>query len=89
MKLGIITGTVCATRKAQELAGCRLCLIQPLNGDQQPIGRPIVAADPENIGGRGDKVVYVTSTDAAESFSTGRAPVDAAVVCLIDSISGV
>jgi microcompartment protein CcmK/EutM len=64
-------------------------MVQPLSGSRVPSGQPLVAADPENIGGTGDTVVYVTSTDAAEAFAGGRAPVDASIVCLVDSISGV
>ncbi len=89
MKVGRIVGAVWATKKAVELKGCPLFILQPLNSAGKAAGRPQVAADPQNIGGPGDTVVYVTSTDAAEAFACGRAPVDASIVCLVDSTSGV
>jgi microcompartment protein CcmK/EutM len=46
----------------------------------------LVVADPKNIAGVGDTVVYVISTDATQAFDSGFAPVNASVVELVDSI---
>jgi len=86
MKLGKVIGNVWADRKVPQLQGCRLHIIQPITSEGKKIDQPLVVADPKNIAGSGDIVVYVTSTDAAQAFDTGFAPVNAAVVELVDSI---
>ena len=74
MKIGTVTGSVWATRKAQCLAGQTFLVVDTLNG-------VVVAAD--HVGaGKGDKVLLVTGSAAAR-FSM-EAPVDAAVVAIID-----
>lgn len=74
MKIGTVTGSVWATRKAQSLAGQTFLVVDTLGGT-------LVAAD--HVGaGKGDKVLLVTGT-AATKFSMD-APVDAAVVAIID-----
>ncbi len=74
MKIGTVTGSVWATRKAQCLAGQTFLVVDTLSG-------VIVAAD--HVGaGKGDKVLLVTGS-AATKFSMD-APVDACVVAIID-----
>lgn len=74
MKIGTVTGSVWATRKAQSLAGQTFLVVDTLSG-------VIVAAD--HVGaGKGDKVLLVTGT-AAMKFSM-EAPVDAVVVAIVD-----
>ena len=87
MKIGKVIGKVWAERKVESLKGCRLHVIQPLNSDLTKQGRPLIAADPKNLAGIGDLVVFVTSTDATQAFDSGFAPVNAAVVELIDEIA--
>lgn len=74
MKIGTVTGSVWATRKAQCLAGQTFLVVDTLGGT-------VVAAD--HVGaGKGDRVLLVTGSAAAR-FSM-EAPVDAAVVAIID-----
>lgn len=87
MKIGKIIGNVWSEKKVPQLHGCRLHIVQPMTSEGEIVDRPIVVADPENLAGSGDMVVYVTSTDASQAFSNGTAPVNASVVKLIDSIS--
>ena len=70
MKLGKVIGHVWADRKVPQLKGCRLHVVQPLQEDNSPAGRPLVVADPQHIAGQGDRIVYVTSTDATQAFDT-------------------
>ncbi len=86
MKLARVIGKVWATQKRRELGACRLLLVRPERADGTPQGSPLVVADPGNLASDGDRIVYVTSTDAAQAFPTGTAPVNAAVVELVDSI---
>ena len=87
MKLGIVIGKIWASKKVRELEGCRLSLVQPVTSEKKAVGSSLVVADPEGIGGSGDLVVYVTSTDATEAFHTGYAPVNASIVELVDKVS--
>lgn len=74
MKIGTVTGSVWATRKANCLAGQTFLVVQTLNGT-------LVAAD--HVGaGKGDRVLVVTGSAAAR-FSM-EAPTDAAVVAILD-----
>ena len=77
MKIGTVTGSVWATRKADCLQGQTFLVVNTLTGT-------VVAAD--HVGaGTGDRVLLVTGT-AATKFSM-EAPVDAAIVGIIDTCS--
>ena len=74
MKIGTVTGSVWATRKAQCLSGRTFLVVQTLSGT-------LVAAD--HVGaGKGDRVLVVTGSAAAR-FSM-EAPTDAAIVAILD-----
>ena len=74
MKIGTVTGSVWATRKAQCLQGQTFLVVNTLGG-------VVVAADYVGAGA-GDKVLLVTGT-AATKFSM-EAPVDAAIIAILD-----
>ena len=86
MKLGRIIGQVWATNKVHQLKSCRLYVVQPLTSQNKTSGHPLVAADPQHLAGPGDRVVYVTNTDATQAFDSGFAPVNAAIVELVDFV---
>ena len=86
MKIGKINGNVWADRKVKQLHGCRLHVIQPINSEGKEIDNPLVVADPQNLAGPGDRIIYVTSTDASQACDTGFAPLNASVVELVDTI---
>ena len=74
MKIGTVTGSVWSSRKAQCLQGQTFLVVDTMAG-------PVVAADQVGAG-KGDKVLLVTGT-AASKFCM-EAPVDAAVVAIVD-----
>ena len=74
MKIGKVIGSVWATRKAQCLQGQTFLVVETE-------GKTIVAADQVGAG-PGDRVLLVTGT-AASRFCMD-APVDAAVVAIVD-----
>ena len=74
MKIGLVTDTVWATRKAACLAGQTFLVVD--TGKEE-----IVAADQVGAG-RGDRVLLVTGSPAAKFCMD--APVDAAVVAILD-----
>ncbi len=87
MKLGIVTGVVWASRKVKEVDGCRMYIVQPVSSENEITESPLVVADPQRLAAPGDKVVYVTSTDATQAFDNGFAPVNASIVELVDGIA--
>ena len=74
MKIGKVTGAVWATRKAQCLMGQNFLVVEC-------DGQHIVAADQVGAG-PGDKVLLATGTVASRYCMD--APVDAAVVAIVD-----
>lgn len=74
MKIGTVTGAVWSTRKAQCLHGQTFLVVDTMLG-------PVVAADQVGAG-KGDKVLLVTGTVASKFCM--EAPIDAAVVAIID-----
>ena len=74
MKIGTVTGSVWATRKAGCLMGQTFLVVS--TGEEE-----LVAADQVGAG-KGDRVLLVTGT-AASRFCM-EAPIDAAVVAIID-----
>jgi len=87
MKLGVVIGVVWASRKVPELEGCRIYIVQPVRTDGTPAESPLVAADPGTLAAPGDRVVYVTSTDATQTFPRGYAPVNASIVELVEEVT--
>ncbi len=83
MELARVLGRVVATVKYPTLQGVRLLLVQPQNADGQPQGEPIVAADALQAG-PGDLVAWVTGREAALALPDTFAPVDCAVVQIVD-----
>ncbi len=74
MKIGTVKGAVWSTRKASCLMGQTFLVVDTPEGE-------VVAADQVGAG-NGDKVLLVTGTVA--SHFCMEAPVDAAVVAIID-----
>lgn len=83
MELARVIGRVVASEKYPTLVGVRLLVIQPEDAGGNPQGEPIVAAD--NLqAGPGDLVKWVTGREAALALPRHFAPVDCAVVGIVD-----
>ena len=87
MQLAKVLGTVVASVKHESLVGVRLLIIQPHDHDDRPMGDPIVAADALQAG-VGETVEWVTGSEAALALPDTFAPVDAAVVAIVDDYWG-
>jgi ethanolamine utilization protein EutN len=83
MQVALVIGDVVATRKDQALSGITLLVVQPLDPAGQPVGRALVAADAAGAG-VGEKVFFVRGREAAFPFHPNEAPVDAAIVGIVD-----
>jgi ethanolamine utilization protein EutN len=96
MNLARVIGTVWATRKVEHADGATIQLIQPLTGEETPLGDPIAACDTVGAG-PGELVIYVTNYEAVIPFVTHRGgpglgtlvPVDAAIVGIVSEIERV
>jgi ethanolamine utilization protein EutN len=84
MQVGRVIGTLVATQKNAKLEGAKLLLVQPLGLDDRPRGTALLAID--SVGaGVGERVLVVIEGRAAgEALGRTLAPVDAAIVGIVD-----
>ncbi len=85
MFLGIVRGNLVATRKVPDLEGAVLRVVQPVNHDGSPQGGLLVAVD--TVACRdGDLVYLVKGREATIPWPRPLAPIDAAIVGLVDGM---
>jgi ethanolamine utilization protein EutN len=85
MKLGRVIGKVWATVKDPKLHGATLYLMQPVDENEEPLGRPLVAVD--TVGANMDDLVYwVGGAEATFVFEGEQIPSDVSIVGLIDRL---
>jgi ethanolamine utilization protein EutN len=85
MHIGKVIGTVVATRKIDQLRGCKFLVVQPLNPNGKPKGRPLVAIDTVRAG-PGDIIYYVRGREAAHTVDDKFNPADAAIMGIVDRV---
>lgn len=87
MQIGRVIGTVVATQKHAKLEGAKLLLVQPLTLEGALKGTPLLTVD--SVGaGVGERVLIVIEGRAAgEALRRKAAPVDAAIVGIIDTVN--
>jgi len=86
MQIGRVIGTVVATQKHRKLDAAKLLLVQPLGLDHAARGTPLLTID--SVGaGIGERVLIVLEGRAAgAALRRSAAPVDAAIVGIIDAV---
>lgn len=85
MIVGKVVGSVVATRKNEKLLGSKFMIVEPVS-NMEKSGR-IVAID--NVGaGIGETVLVATGSAARIGCSMQEAPVDAAIVGIVDNSIG-
>src|SRR5712672_2578459 len=87
MLIARVVGTVVATQKHHAFEGAKLLLVQPLNVDDTPRGTALLAID--GVGAGVDERVLVVMEGHAAGEALGRkaAPVDAAIIGIIDAVT--
>ena len=87
MQLGKVIGTLVSTQKHRKLESAKLLLVQPLTPDDKPQGTPVLTID--SVGaGVGEKVLIVIEGKAAgQALRRSAAPVDAAIIGIVDRVS--
>lgn len=86
MILAKVIGQVVATQKDSSHEGKKILLVQGLDLDDKPMGDPFVALDSVDAG-VGDKVLAVLEGfSAMTSVGHTNAPIDAAVIGVVDLV---
>jgi ethanolamine utilization protein EutN len=87
MQIARVIGTVVSTQKHRKFEGAKLLLVQPLNPDDSPRGAALLAVDGVGAGVHEKVLVVLEGRAAGEALGRKAAPVDAAVVGIIDTVS--
>ena len=86
MRLGRVVGTVVSTRKDPRLTGCKLLVVATLTPRLEPDGGYEVAVDTVQAGFK-EVVILCTGSSARMTERTKEAPVDAAIVGIVDAVN--
>ena len=86
MLIARVVGTVVATQKHRKFEGAKLLLVQPLNLDDSPRGSTLLAVDGVGAGVQEKVLIVLEGRAAGEALGRRGAPVDAAVIGIVDSV---
>jgi ethanolamine utilization protein EutN len=84
MQLARVIGTVVSTIKNESLKGRKLLVIQSLNKNLAPQGKPMVAIDAAGAG-VGELVFWCRGREASFPFKREETPTDCTIVGIVDS----
>ena len=84
MQLARVIGTVVATVKNDSLEGRKLLIVQSLDANLQPQGKPLVALDAIGAG-TGELVFWCRGKEASFPFKREDTPTDCTIVGIVDS----
>ena len=87
MQIAKVVGTLVSTQKNKKFEGAKLMLVQPLNLDDSPRGAALLAIDGVGAGVDEKVLVVLEGRAAGEALGKKGAPVDAAIVGIIDTVS--
>lgn len=86
MQIARVVGTVVSTQKHRKFEGAKLLLVQPLNIDDTPCGTALLAVDGAGAGVQEKVLIVLEGRAAGEALGKKAAPVDAAVVGIVDRV---
>ena len=86
MILARVVGTVVATQKHAKFEGAKLLLVQPLTLDDKPRGTALLAVDSLGAGVDEKVLIVMEGRAAGEALGKKGAPVDAAVIGIVDAV---
>jgi ethanolamine utilization protein EutN len=87
VQIARVIGTVVSTAKHRTFEGAKLMLVQPLNLDDSPRGHALLAVDSVGAGVHEKVLVVLEGRAAGEALGRKAAPVDAAIVGIVDHVS--
>jgi microcompartment protein CcmK/EutM len=86
MQLARVVGTVVSTQKHAAFTGAKLLLVQPLALDDSPRGTAFMAVDSVGAGVHEKVLIVMEGRAAGEALGRKGAPVDAAIIGIVDSV---
>jgi microcompartment protein CcmK/EutM len=86
MQIARVVGTVVSSHKHRKFDGAKLMLVQPVDLDGQPHGTMLLAVDSVGAGVHEQVLVVLEGRAAGEALGRKGAPVDAAIIGIIDSM---
>ena len=86
MQIARVVGTVVSTQKHRKFEAAKLLLVQPLNADDTARGPALLAVDGVGAGVHEKVLIVLEGRAAGEALGQKGAPVDAAVIGIIDSV---
>lgn len=86
MQIARVVGTVVSTHKHPKFEGAKLLLVQPLNIDETARGNALLAVDGVGAGVHEKVLIVLEGRAAGEALGKKAAPVDAAVIGIIDQV---
>jgi ethanolamine utilization protein EutN len=86
MQIARVVGTVVSTQKHRTFEGAKLLLVQPITPDDKPRGTALLAIDGVGAGVHEKVLIVLEGRAAGEALGRKAAPVDAAIVGIIDHI---
>jgi microcompartment protein CcmK/EutM len=87
MQIARVVGTVVSTQKHPKFEAAKLLLVQPLNLDDTPRGAALLAVDGVGAGVHEKVLVVLEGRAAGETLGRKGAPVDAAIIGIIDTVT--
>jgi ethanolamine utilization protein EutN len=86
MQLARVVGNVVSTQKHPTFEGAKLLLVQPIGLDDVPRGTTLLAVDSVGAGVHETVLVVIEGRAAGEALGRKLAPVDAAIVGIVDRV---
>jgi len=83
MRIGLVTDMIVSTQKDERLVGCKLLVVRQLDASGNTVGNDEVAVDVLGAG-IGERVLLCQGSPAKAIINNMNAPVDLAVVGIID-----
>jgi ethanolamine utilization protein EutN len=86
MILARVVGTLVSTQKNRKFEGAKLLLVQPINADDTPRGPTLLAVDGVGAGVHEKVLIVLEGRAAGEALGRKAAPVDAAIIGIVDHV---
>ena len=86
MILGRVVGQAVSTRKRPQFEAAKLLLVQPETPDGAPFGATLLAVDSVGAGVSERVLVVLEGRAAGEALGRKLAPVDAAIIGIVDHV---
>ncbi|MFZ5443756.1 MAG: EutN/CcmL family microcompartment protein [Myxococcota bacterium] len=87
MNLCRVLGTVVATEKLAVFSGRKILVVQPLDEQQQPLGKSFLAIDNSSCAGKGDVVLVMNEGNGCRQILEDKtAPIRALIVGVVDQV---